>query len=132
MSRHIIACDDASCIVRSIDLKLSKAGFHVQTAEHGQAALELIQKQVPDLLISDCQMPYMNGIELVRNLRMNPATVDLPVILLTAKGYELDHQMLKNELNIKEIISKPFSPRELLKLVNRMLEEQGEQSCRSI
>jgi two-component system, OmpR family, alkaline phosphatase synthesis response regulator PhoP len=126
MKKRIIACDDATCITRSISMKLTKGGYDVQTAINGRDALELIRKSVPDLLISDCQMPYMDGLELIQALREEPATQDLPVIMLTAKGFELDHEFLQSKLKITQVVSKPFSPRELLKLVDSILAKQTE------
>jgi CheY-like chemotaxis protein len=69
-------------------MKLSKAGYEVETASNGQDGLEAIQRELPVLVITDCQMPRMGGLELIRKLREQPETANLPVILLTAKGYE--------------------------------------------
>lgn len=123
MSRRIIVCDDEPYITRTVSMKLSKAGFHVETAPHGEAAWKLIQQEVPDLLITDCQMPRMSGLELLRCLRSYPDTRHLPVILLTAKGFELDENRLTQELWVAHVVYKPFSPRELLALVCDVLEE---------
>lgn len=120
MTPRILACDDESFITRSISMKLAKAGYEVVTAADGQQALDLIRTSSPDLLITDCQMPRMNGLELCRQLRADPATANLPVILLTAKGYELDRDEVQLNLRVQHIVAKPFSPRELLKLVDEL------------
>ena len=117
MSQRILVCDDEAYITRSIQMKLSRAGYDVQTASDGKEALDFIQQDAPALLITDCQMPRIDGLELCRLLRDDSATADLPVILLTAKSYELDHDQLRSELKVLHIVMKPFSPRELLKLV---------------
>ena len=117
MSRRILVCDDEPHITRTISLRLRKAGFAVETAEHGLSAWEAIEREAPDLLISDCQMPLMDGLELCRRIRADYRTADLPIILLTAKGYELPIKALQRELQISAIVNKPFSPRGLLQLV---------------
>ena len=121
MNLRIVACDDEAHISRAVSMKLRKAGFDVETAPDGQAALEAIQRQSPALLVTDCQMPRMNGIELCRHLRAQEEYADLPIILLTAKGFELDHEQLKDELKLAAIVMKPFSPRELVGMVREIL-----------
>lgn len=121
MSTRLVVCDDEVHITRTVSMKLSKAGYDVETASDGQAALEAIQRELPALVIIDCQMPRMGGIELCRRLREQPETANLPIILLTAKGFELDEAELKSELGLSHLICKPFSPRELLKTVQKTL-----------
>jgi DNA-binding response OmpR family regulator len=122
VTKRILLCDDESHILRAAEFKLSKAGFEVQCAADGQQAFELIQKSLPDLLVTDLQMPRLTGIELVRRLRSEPATRDLPVLMLTAKGYEEAHTDAARELGILCVLTKPFSPRELLGVVTETLE----------
>ncbi|REJ71408.1 MAG: response regulator [Planctomycetota bacterium] len=117
MPIRILVCDDESHITRTIELQLRKAGFEVELAADGRAALQAAQQQPPDLLISDCQMPRMNGLELCREMRNDYRFADTPIILLTAKAYELPTGTLQRELRISAVVSKPFSPRDLLKLV---------------
>ena len=126
MSQQIVTCDDETHIVRAIQLKLSLAGFNVRTGRDGQEAWELIQKSPPDLLITDYQMPRLDGLSLCRQLRRNPLTHDLPIILLTAKGFELDWDDLKRELGLARVMIKPFSPRELLLTVQQVLQSIGQ------
>lgn len=121
MAKRILLCDDEIHILRAAEFKLKKAGYDVQIAPDGQAAWELIQVRRPDILITDCQMPRMNGIELTQRVRENAATRDLPVLMLTAKGFELSHEDLTRKWNVIAVIAKPFSPRELLQTVDRIL-----------
>lgn len=102
-------------------MKFSKAGFDVETVSDGMAAWDAVQREKPSLLVSDSQMPRMGGIELVRRLRADPETSDLPIILLTAKGYEFDQESIQNELWLSHIVLKPFCPRELLMIVSEIL-----------
>ena len=121
MSCRLHVCDDEPHIVLAVSLKFSKAGFEVSSAADGQAAWEVIQQVRPQIVISDLQMPKMDGLDLVRKMRSEPDFHDIPVILLTAKGYELDEEELRQEFGIQAVICKPFSPRELLQLVQSLL-----------
>jgi len=122
MSKRILLCDDEVHILRAAEFKLKKAGYDVQTAGDGQEAWEAIEVQKPDILITDCQMPRLDGIGLVRRLREHAETQDLPVLMLTAKGFELSHEDLTEELGIVAVIAKPFSPRELRQRVDAILQ----------
>jgi two-component system alkaline phosphatase synthesis response regulator PhoP len=121
MPKRILLCDDEIHILRAAEFKLKRAGYDVQTAGDGQEGWEAIEHRKPDMLITDCQMPRLDGIGLVRRVRSEPQTEDLPVLMLTAKGFELSHEELREELKIIKIVAKPFSPRELLQLVNKVL-----------
>jgi DNA-binding response OmpR family regulator len=124
MSHRILVCDDESHITLAVSMKLTRAGYQVVTASDGQAAWEIIQRDPPDLLLTDCQMPRLDGLGLCRLIRQNEATRHLPILMLTAKGYELDTEMIHGELGIAELIVKPFSPRELVQTVASTLAEQ--------
>lgn len=123
MSKHILLCDDEIHILRAAEFKLKRAGYDVEIASDGQEAWEAIQRQKPDILITDCQMPRLDGLGLVQKVRENPATADLPIFMLTAKGFELSHDDLAAKWNVMAVIAKPFSPRELLQKVNDVLQE---------
>ena len=90
MSFRILLADDELHIRRAAEFKL-KREYEVLCAEDGQEAWEMILEDRPDVLVTDLQMPRMTGIELIEHIRANEATADLPVILLTAKGFELAH-----------------------------------------
>ncbi|MCA9119012.1 MAG: response regulator [Planctomycetaceae bacterium] len=122
MSFRILLADDELHIRRAAEFKL-KREYEVLCAEDGQEAWEMILEDRPDVLVTDLQMPRMTGIELIEHIRANEATADLPVILLTAKGFELAHDEVFETLNVFRLVSKPFSPRELCKLVQMSLED---------
>lgn len=124
MSKHILLCDDEIHILRAAEYKLQRAGYRTQLAHDGEEAWEAIVRERPDLLISDCQMPRLDGLGLAQRLRDNEDTHGLPIIMLSAKGLELDPQTLAERWNILELVHKPFSPRELLNLVDRILQAQ--------
>src|SRR5262249_9062667 len=121
----ILVCDDEIHIVRAVSMKLAKGGFEVDVAHDGQQAWEAIERHAPQMLISDYQMPRLNGLELCRRIRRTPELRDLPIVLLTAKGLELDFDELSRELWLTRVMSKPFSPRELLQTVEATLGSLG-------
>ncbi|MCG8583308.1 MAG: response regulator [Pirellulales bacterium] len=121
MSKCILLCDDEVHILRASEFKFRRAGYDVICASDGQDAWEKIQERCPDILVSDCQMPRMDGFQLIEKLRDNEATRDLPVMMLTAKGFESGHLETAERLGVATVLPKPFSPRQLLETVERML-----------
>ena len=120
MSRRILVVDDESHILHVLSLKLRNSGFIVETAVDGEDALHQLASTQPDLVITDLQMPYVNGVELCRSLLGDPATADIPVIILTARGYALGSEA-STLSNVQKVVSKPFSPRTILEQVRRVL-----------
>lgn len=120
MTKRVLLCDDEPPILRAAEFKLKRSGFDVVCACDGQQAWELIQQTPPDILVTDCQMPRMTGSELCQHVRHDERTRNLPVIMLTAKGFEITGQV-QAELGISRLMSKPFSPRELLEAVTELL-----------
>ncbi len=125
MSRSVLLCDDEVHILRAAEFKLKRAGFEVRCAADGQEAWEMIQEDCPDVLVTDCQMPRMTGIELAELVHTNPTTSHLPVIMLTAKGLELSEQEMNDQYSVLAVVSKPFSPRMLLERVENAVEERA-------
>ncbi len=121
MTKRILLCDDEIHILRAAEFKLKKAGYEVQIANDGLEAWQFIAQQTPDMLITDYQMPRLDGFGLVKKVRGNPATADMPVFMLTAKGFEISHEELAEKWNVMAVIAKPFSPRELLQRVDAVL-----------
>jgi CheY-like chemotaxis protein len=122
--KTILVADDESHILNVVSLKLRNAGYRVLTAHDGQEALEIAQQQRPDLVITDYHMPLLSGLELCRRLRQNPATMFIPAIMLTARGYHLEPHDT-SESGIRLMVSKPFSPRHLLQTVNELMEAKA-------
>ena len=117
MSRRVLVCDDEPHINRTISFRLRKGGFDVETVDNAASAWDSMERESPDLLISDCQMPGVDGLTLCRRIRDDFRFKDIPIVLLTAKSYELPTKVLQRDLQISAIINKPFSPRNLLQLV---------------
>jgi len=120
----ILLCDDELHILRAAQFKFQRAGYEVLTASDGEEAWAILQTRRPDLVITDCQMPRLSGLGLVARIRQCPATADLPVIMLSAKGFELSAEQLHQRYGIAHLVAKPFSPRELLALAEEMLQPQ--------
>jgi two-component system alkaline phosphatase synthesis response regulator PhoP len=131
MPHQVLLCDDEIHILRAAEFKLTRAGYEVRCASNGEEAWRALEQYKPDLLITDCQMPYLDGLGLCQRLREHPATADLPVLMLTAKGYELSHRDLREQLGILAVIAKPFSPRELLQKVDEICKGAPQQQVPS-
>ncbi|MBG83305.1 MAG: two-component system response regulator [Phycisphaerae bacterium] len=120
MNKRILVVDDEAHIQHVLSLKLRNAGYEVLTASDGEEGLHVAIAASPDLVITDLQMPYMTGTDLCRAFAGRADTRDIPVIILTARGYALSDDDLANG-NIKEVVSKPFSPRLLIQMVQVLL-----------
>ncbi len=120
--RHVLVVDDERHILRLIQVNLERVGYQVRTAFNGVEALEQIEAALPDLIVLDVMMPYMDGFEVLQTLRKKPNTSGLPVIMLTAKNQDADvFRAWKSGVDC--YLTKPFNPMELVKMIARM------QSC---
>src|SRR5438309_5392296 len=124
MPKHILLCDDESHILRAAEFKFKRAGYDVTCACDGEEGWERIVESRPDIVVTDCQMPRLSGLGLAERIRNTPATADLPVIMLSAKGFELPAAELQSQYGIRHLMAKPFSPRELFALVEGVLSGQ--------
>ncbi|MCH8840252.1 MAG: response regulator [Planctomycetes bacterium] len=120
-AQRILIVDDNVALARVIQFAMDGAGFETVTAQNGRIAFELAKKSLFDMVITDQQMPEMTGVDLCRNLRGMPEYKHCPIILLTAKGLELELPRLQQEFEIDATFSKPFSPSALVKTVNELL-----------
>ena len=120
MTKKIVVADDETHILHIVSMKLSNAGYEVLTAEDGEEALEVCQAELPDILLTDYQMPYMTGLELCRALRAVPATASIPVVMLTARGFDIEPAEMAGT-GIVDVLAKPFSPREVLAKVRQLI-----------
>jgi len=111
--KKVLIVDDEIHIVHVVAIKLRNNGYEVISANNGAEAYELACSMMPDIIVTDYQMPIMTGIELVEKLRENVLTKDMPVIMLTARSFAISKEK-QEQLQIADCLSKPFSPRELL------------------
>lgn len=117
----ILVCDDERHIVRLIQVNLERQGYQVVTAYDGKEGLEKIQAEKPQLVVLDVMMPYMDGFEVLKNLRRDPATENLPVIMLTAKAQDKD-VFEGYHYGADMYLTKPFNPMELISFVKRIMQ----------
>jgi DNA-binding response OmpR family regulator len=125
MNKRILLCDDEPHILRAAEFKFKRAGYEVVCACDGQEGWEFICQQRPDIVVTDCQMPRLSGLGLAQRIQQSPETAGLPVIMLSAKGFELSREQLRTEYGIRELMGKPFSPRELFARVEEVLAEEN-------
>lgn len=122
MSQRVLIIDDEVNIVISLEFLLEQAGYQVRVAHNGEEGLEQIAAFEPDLVLLDVMMPRLNGFDLCRRVRENPAWQQVKIIMLTAKGREVE--VAKGlALGANAYITKPFSTKELLSQVRHILEE---------
>ena len=117
----ILVAEDNAAIANVIRFTLEHAGYSVILARNGRIAWDLLQEQTYDLLLTDHQMPEMDGCQLCKLLRQDERFDDMPVVMLTAKGWELERERLRRELQVYELLAKPFSPRDLTATVAQAL-----------
>ena len=120
MGKRILAIDDDPCALMLISLTLELEGYQVITATDGYEGLRKIKEEKPDLLILDIMMPGMNGFDVCHDLRTDPETASLPVIMLSARTLPQD-QMRGFQVGTDDYLTKPVSPDELLRTVSALL-----------
>jgi len=123
--KNILVVDDEADLIELVSYNLKKEGFIVDSASDGETALTKIRKGKYGLLILDLMLPGIQGMELCRILRNDPKTSVLPIIMLTAKGEEVD-KILGLEMGADDYMAKPFSPRELVARVKAVLRRSKE------
>ena len=120
MKSHILIVEDEPPLIEVVRYNLEKEGYQVSVAEDGKRALNKVRESIPDLIILDWMLPELSGIEVCRQLREDPDSKDIPVIMLTARGEEADR--LKGLASgADDYVVKPFSPAELLARVRAVL-----------
>ena len=122
----ILVVDDEIYIVHILDFSLGMEGYEVVTALDGEQALQKVKTEQPDLIVLDIMMPKLDGYETCKQLKSDPATKHIPVILLSAKGRNVD-QRLGFDVGADDYITRPFSPRKLVERVNALLDETNPQ-----
>ncbi len=117
----ILVVDDVQQNIQVVGTMLREAGYSIMPATSGAAALQRVQKKLPDLILLDFMMPEMDGLEVCRRLKSDPATKNVPVIFLTASN-EMEHLVQGLQAGAVDYVTKPFNPPELLARVRTHLE----------
>ena len=122
MPRTVLVCDDERHILESVTYVVRQEGYQALTAEDGEQALRRARSERPDLVVLDIQLPDKSGLEVCRELKSDPETRGIYVILLTALGRERDEEA-GLESGADEFLTKPFSPRELRRRLHELLDD---------
>ena len=119
MAKRVLLAEDEANIAESITFLLERAGFEVTVESNGRKALDFVLTETPDVLVLDVMLPGLDGYEILRNLRADPRSETLPVLMLTAKGQREDREMaLKCGADL--FITKPFSNAEIVAAVRSL------------
>ena len=118
--QKILVVEDEPDISKLVSYNLAQERFKVLTAEDGEQALKVIQREKPNLVVLDLMLPGLSGIEVCRILRDRPETAKLPILMLTAKASETD-RVVGLEMGADDYLAKPFSPREMVARVRAIL-----------
>jgi two-component system phosphate regulon response regulator PhoB len=121
VKQKILVVDDEPEAIELVAFNLKQAGFDVASAADGAEALKKARALQPSLIVLDLMLPEMDGLEVCKILRREPATKAIPIIMLTAKAAEID-RVLGLELGADDYLTKPFSPRELVLRVKKVLQ----------
>ena len=120
----VLVVDDEPNIVLSLEFLMQQAGFDVVTAEDGESALASVAEGAPDLVLLDISLPGISGFDVLEQLRADPAHANLPIIMLTAHGREVEREK-GLALGADDYITKPFSTQALVDKVQGLLGEAG-------
>jgi two-component system phosphate regulon response regulator PhoB len=123
MTQRILVVDDEPDLLELVRVNLSQAGYQVDTAPNGTVAMERLRAAPPDLLVLDLMLPDLSGTEICKRLRGDRHLADMPVIMLTAKGEEID-RVVGFEVGADDYVTKPFSPRELALRIRAVLQRR--------
>lgn len=121
-SKTVLVVEDEENIRSFVAESLKSHGFNVLEARQGKEGLEVLKISKPDIIVTDVKMPEMDGIEFYKEIRANPKTKNIPVIMLTVKD---DFSDIKYAyvIGVQEYITKPFEPEILVKRINEVLSE---------
>lgn len=131
MSAQLLLVDDEPGVRLSVKEYLQEeGGFTVQVASNANEAWQILEKKIPDLVITDVMMPQVDGYQFLKQLRDDPRFKSLPVVFLTARGMTTD-RILGYQAGVDAYLSKPFDPDELVALVKNLLERRAATSGES-
>jgi CheY-like chemotaxis protein len=123
MAKNVLIVDDEPNIILSLKFLMTQEGFEVRTASNGEESLKALAEQVPDLILLDVMMPRPDGYEVCQKIRATPEWKDIPVIMLTAKGRDVEKEK-GLAMGADDYITKPFATRELVAKVHAILKEK--------
>jgi two-component system, OmpR family, phosphate regulon response regulator PhoB len=125
MPQTVLVVDDERDIVELVRHHLQQVGFRVLTAADGRLALEAARREAPDIIVLDVMLPALSGVEVARLIRQDEKTRRIPILMLTARGDEVD-RVVGFEIGADDYVVKPFSPRELILRIQAILRREAE------
>lgn len=123
--RTILYIEDDLEMINLVTVILNRSGYVVKSANSGSKGLELIEQELPDLILLDLMMPEMDGWTLYQQLKSSESTSNIPVIIITAKSQPIDRVLGLHVAKVDDYIAKPFHPQELLASINQVLESKA-------
>lgn len=124
MPQSVLVAEDERNIAESLAFLMEKAGLEVRVAYDGTTTLEMLAARAPDVVLLDLMLPGCDGFEVLETVRANPACRNVRVLILTAKGREIDRRKAM-ELGVDDFVTKPFSTREVVERVKALLPAPG-------
>ncbi len=127
MTHSVLVVDDEPNIVLSLEFLINQAGYEVRVARDGEAALRAMEEKIPDLVLLDVMMPRRDGFDVCETIRANPAWKKVRIIMLTAKGRDIEREK-GLALGADAYITKPFSTREAMGRIKQFLEDNEDEA----
>ncbi len=125
MTTRVLVAEDEPNIVESLSFILNRSGCDVTSVTDGEAALNSIRADKPNVVILDVMLPKMNGFEVLKAVRSDETVKDIPIIILTAKGQSQDRRMAE-EIGANAFVTKPFSNQHIIETVQQLSSRSGE------
>jgi len=126
--KRLVYIEDEPEMIDLVRLILGRRGYTVMGAHGGREGLELVRKELPDLVLLDLMMPDMDGWDVYHQIKSEQLTREIPVIVITAKAQNIDRVLGLRIAKVEDYIAKPFSPQELLERVDEVIAKQGKPS----
>ena len=120
MAKYVLIVDDAPNIVLSLEFLIKKEGYEVQSVSNGEEAMQAIAEKTPDLILLDVMMPRKDGYQVCQELRANPSWKNIKIIMLTAKGRDVEREK-GLALGADDYITKPFATQEVVEKIRSLL-----------
>ncbi|MDX5401780.1 MAG: response regulator [Rhodobacterales bacterium] len=120
MAKHVLIIEDEPNIIEAISFILSRDGWQVDTHSNGHDAVAVVRARAPDLVILDVMLPGRSGYDILTDLRAQPETRDLPILMLTARGQARDREMAERA-GASRFMTKPFSNADVIEALNALV-----------
>ncbi len=127
--RRLLLVDDEPHVTLVLSRKLERVGYEVQTARDGEEGFLMAQSFQPDLIVSDLQMPRMDGLGMATSLAGHPATARIPILMLSGRGFLLDPH-LASTTRIVRVLEKPFAASDIIRCAGEILESESQEDAK--